>query len=94
MAVSTLAQLIEVAVQLFLAKEEPLQAALPPRPAALLESIRSSRVSYANLLEEKSRAPDTKGDVAAQSGAREGAGSLDMINPLSLHNEVGAHRVL
>ncbi|KAF8902090.1 rab-GTPase-TBC domain-containing protein [Gymnopilus junonius] len=75
---------------LFLAKEEPLHASLPPRVANLLESIRSSRMSYSNLLEEKSRAPDArhvKGDIVAQSKQKEGAGSLGMINPLSLHNE-------
>ncbi|KAF8959037.1 rab-GTPase-TBC domain-containing protein [Flammula alnicola] len=59
----------------------------------LLETLQSSRKGYTALLEEKSRAPDV-----AKHGSRrsilnaplrpvDGAGNLDLINPLSLHNE-------
>ncbi|KDR81561.1 hypothetical protein GALMADRAFT_239585 [Galerina marginata CBS 339.88] len=81
-----------LAWKLFLAKEEPLQASLPSRSVDLLELIRSSRKAYTSLLEEKSRAPDAKyakniHALNAQLKPIEGSGNLDLVNPLSLHNE-------
>ena len=75
--------------QLFLAKEEPLQASLPPRPAALLNSIRDSRTTYAALLAEKTRAPDSILTRTSSPNATESdLGGLNLNNPLSLHDEV------
>jgi TBC1 domain family protein 5 len=84
-------------LKLFLAKEEPLQASLPPRPSNLLQSLRGSRKKYTALLKEKSRAPDAKyggWNVPLKNSTRsprlgEGGSNLDLVNPLSLHNEVG-----
>ncbi|KAF9559134.1 RabGAP/TBC [Agrocybe pediades] len=82
-----------LAWKLFLTKEEPLQSPLELRPSALLESVRESRRSYSSLLEEKSRAPDakphTKGGTPQPSkpNRTEKPGNLDLINPLSLHDE-------
>lgn len=69
--------------QLFLAKEEPLQASLPARANILLESLGESRKRYDTLLEEKLRAPDGN---PRQRRLQEG--DLDLNNPLSLHDEV------
>lgn len=79
--------------QLFLAKDEPLQASLPPRASTLLESLQESRKRYNALLEEKTQAPDMKPGGAsnirsAQRRVAEAAGDLDLNNPLSLHDEV------
>ncbi|KAF9532931.1 rab-GTPase-TBC domain-containing protein [Crepidotus variabilis] len=77
-----------LAWKLFLAKEEPLQAALPPRASILLGSLRESRKKYADFLEEKSRAPDGKPaptPVQCRTGMEDGG--LIFNNPLSLHDE-------
>ncbi len=71
--------------QLFLAKEEPLQASLPARASALLESLSESRKRYDILLEERLRAPDGN-PRSPQRNLQEG--DLDLNNPLSLHDEV------
>jgi len=71
--------------QLFLAKEEPLQASLPARASSLLESLSESRKRYDTLLEEKLRAPD--GNPRSPQRRLQG-GDLDLNNPLSLHDEV------
>ena len=77
--------------KLFFAKEEPLQASLPPRAATLLDSIRDSRTTYAALLAEKTRAPDTIhviGSPNAGNLTESDFGGLNLNNPLSLHDEV------
>ncbi|PPQ78097.1 hypothetical protein CVT25_015631 [Psilocybe cyanescens] len=81
-----------LAWKLFLAKEEPLQASQTSRSSDLLASLRESRKAYAILLEEKSRAPDAlknpKGDNVHEIKPTPGGSSnLDLVNPLSLHNE-------
>ncbi|KAF9480117.1 RabGAP/TBC [Pholiota conissans] len=82
-----------LAWKLFLAKEEPLQSSLPPRSSTLLQTLQGSRNTYTTLLEEKSRAPDgskqgSRSSVPnAKSRMANGRGNLDLINPLSLHNE-------
>ncbi|KAH9484312.1 TBC1 domain family member 5 [Psilocybe cubensis] len=82
-----------LAWKLFLAKEEPLQASQTPRSSNLLASLRESRKAYSTLLEEKSRAPDavqlhSKGDNVHNAKPSAGSSrSLDLVNPLSLHNE-------
>ena len=89
-------------LKLFLAKEEPLQASLLPRPSTLLQSLGSSRKKYKALLKEKSRAPDAKYGgwnaplkTSTQSPRLgKGGSNLDLINPLSLHNEVGTYNVI
>ncbi|KIM49172.1 hypothetical protein M413DRAFT_438340 [Hebeloma cylindrosporum] len=84
-----------LAWKLFLAKEEPLQASLPPRPSTLVQSLRGSRKKYTTLHQEKSRAPDAKyggwnvplKDSTPSPRLGEGGSNLDLVNPLSLHNE-------
>lgn len=84
--------------QLFFAKEEPLQASLPPRPATLLDSIRDSRTTYAALLAEKTRAPDAIHARTSSPNAKifseSDLGSLNLNNPLSLHDEVHISKTL
>ena len=83
-------------LKLFLTKEEPLQGSLPPRPSTLLQSLRDSRKKYKALFKEKFRAPDAKygswnvKDSTQTKRSVEGGSSLELINPLSLHNEVGS----
>jgi TBC1 domain family protein 5 len=83
-------------LKLFLAKEEPLQGSLPPRSSTLLQSLRDSRKEYKTLLKEKFRAPDEKyggwnvKDSTQTKRLVDGGGNLDLVNPLSLHNEVGS----
>lgn len=85
--------------QLFLAKEEPLQSELPPRPSMLLDSIHDSRKRYANLVEERLRAPDgspglTMNDPNPQPRRTHAkTEDLDLNNPLSLHDEVRVHHL-
>jgi len=83
-------------LKLFLVNEEPLQGSLPPRPSALLQSLRDSRKEYKALLKEKFCAPDArygswnvKGSTQTKRLVEDGD-NLDLVNPLSLHNEVGS----
>lgn len=79
-----------LAWKLFFAKEEPLQASLPPRVAALLDSIRDSRTRYTALLADKTRAPDTIHGTSSLKNdhlIENDLGGLNLNNPLSLHDE-------
>jgi len=60
----------------------------------------SSRKKYKALLKEKSRAPDVKyggWNAPLKNSTQSGEGGstdLDLVNPLSLHNEVGTYHVI
>ncbi|KAJ3515805.1 hypothetical protein NLJ89_g1520 [Agrocybe chaxingu] len=81
-----------LAWKLFLAKGVPLQDSLPPKASSLLELTRHSRKKFSELLEERMQPPDVRlgqrsHPAITKQGSTESASSLDMNNPLSLHDE-------
>jgi TBC1 domain family protein 5 len=82
-------RLITFFTKLFLAKHEPLQSSSSPRVSNLLEWLRASRMQYTTLMLEKTRVPDGNYDQISQgTQGTTSTENLDLINPLSLHNEV------
>ncbi|CAA7271746.1 unnamed protein product [Cyclocybe aegerita] len=81
-----------LAWKLFLAKGGPLQDSLPPKASSLLELTRHSRKKFSELLEERMQPPDVRLGLRSHPAitkqkSTESESSLDMNNPLSLHNE-------
>ncbi|PPR03533.1 hypothetical protein CVT24_007019 [Panaeolus cyanescens] len=78
--------------KLFLNKEEPLQASLPPRSQHLLQDIRNSRKAYEHLLSQRMQPPDARSDGKGTIRARHdkylaSRENLEFNDPLSPSDE-------